>query len=87
MASEPPPHRRLRLVLDLEADDLAELSAALTRIGNDLEYEGREQREVTSGGYGSGWHLTLTRDEFMDHDRFATEIAEWHDRRKAASRD
>lgn len=45
-----PPHRRLRLVLDLEADDLDELRRALHVIGNDLDYEGIEQRETTSGG-------------------------------------
>lgn len=82
MADEEPPHRRLRLNLDLEADDLHELAHALMAIGNDLELEGAEMREVTSGGYASGHHLVLACDDSMDHDRFASELAAWMQERR-----
>ena len=64
------PRRRLVLNLSLQADDLAELGQALRTLGNDLEWENLEEREITSGGYSSGFHLTLTCDQEMTGDRY-----------------
>lgn len=55
-----PPERRLHLTLDLHADDMQGIYEALQRIADDVDNEGREERDWTSGGRDSGFHLTLT---------------------------
>jgi hypothetical protein len=72
------PRRRLRLVLDLGADDLDSLAHALHLLANDLEHDGREERMVTSGGYDSGYHLTLACDPDQTGDVYRTQLAAWH---------
>ncbi len=79
------PKRRLRLRLDLGADDLGELAHALAVIGNDLEHEGIERRKITSGGYASGWHLVLTCDGDTDHDSFVAALDEWRSGRPVSA--
>lgn len=80
------PKRRLRLTLDLGADDLDELGSALHTLANDLEADGVEERDVTSGGYGSGYHLLLTvTDPAMDAERFQRDLKDWVAQRKAKS--
>lgn len=84
-ASPSAPHRRLRLELYLQADDLTELAAALIRLANELEVDGVEQVEVTSGGYASGHHFTLTCDPAQTGDRYREQLSRWSvDRRQAA---
>lgn len=77
------PRRRLRLLLDLQADSLDELEAALTNIGRDLLIEDREERETDSGGWASGYHLELTCDEDIDGDTYRSRLREWADDRRA----
>lgn len=77
--SEPtPPKRRLHLTLDLGADDLREAASTLWNIAEEMERDGREERRVTSGGWGSGYSLTMrVTDPEMDGDRFRDELKEW----------
>lgn len=83
MSGEQPPERRLRLDLTLHADDLHEVATSLLNIARDLEIEGREERERTSGGYRSGHTLELTvTDPDMDGDRYRAELSEWVRRRR-----
>lgn len=73
-----PPERRLRLTLDLGADDLDEIHSALIMIANSIDLDGREEREVTSGGWASGHHLKLVvTDPEMTGDRFRELLWEW----------
>lgn len=72
------PHRRLRLNLDLEADDLDSLTSAMRIMANDLDVEGQEVvLDRTSGGYDSGYHLTVTCNPEQTGDRFREQIATW----------
>lgn len=65
------PQRRLRLNLDLGADDLRHLAEALRTIAIDLELTNREERTVTSGGWSSGYHLELVlTDPEMTGDKY-----------------
>ena len=85
-AKKPAPERRLRLVLDLGADDPAELVGALRGIAFDLELDDRP-RKITSGGYACGYSLTLVEDPEMDGDRYRAALDEWvKDRDDRASR-
>lgn len=80
-----PPKRRLRLVLDLGADDLEGVYRALRCIADDLSIEGLERRIVESGGYSSGYHLDLSvTDETMTGDRFREELSAWSKARRDA---
>lgn len=73
-----PPHRRLRLKLDLEADTLDDLTGALRNLANDMDIDSREEvLDRASGGYHSGYHLTLTCDPGQDHDRFHDQLMAW----------
>ncbi|WP_166345047.1 hypothetical protein [Phytoactinopolyspora limicola] len=78
-----PPRRRLRLRLRLEADTLDEIERALTNIGIDLLSQGIETREVISGGYASGYDLSLGCDPDMDGDRYRAELDAWRDIHRA----
>lgn len=80
------PHRRLRMTLDLEADSLSELARALIQISTDLEIDGREERNMQSGGVTNGYHLKVTCNPEMTPKRFADELLAWHaDYRKATA--
>lgn len=81
-ATDDPPHRRLRLDLHLEADDLHSMAGALMDIAVDLEQHG-EERSQTSGGWASGHHFTLTCDPDQDGDRFRSQLEEWRKARLA----
>jgi hypothetical protein len=73
------------LVLDLEADDFAEICRALDEISSLLEREPRMNgAEITSGGYGSGWHLEITHNEGQTPDGYRKQLSEWADARRAA---
>lgn len=85
-ARREPPKRRLHLTLDLGADDLDEVYHALRSIADDLDREQREQRDWTSGGSGSGWHLTLeVTDPAMNAERFYEALKAWSDARREAA--
>lgn len=89
------PHRRLRLELELEADDLEALVDRLRIVATDLEMRRRERLlDITSAGfrgvgYTAGHHYTLTCDPDMTGDRYRDQLAAWarnrKQRRKAAS--
>lgn len=77
MADEAP-KRRLRMSLDLGSDDLPAMACELRSIAHDLEYEGREERDTTSGGYSCGYHLTVSvTDPEMTGERFREELEAW----------
>lgn len=85
MADQPaPPNRRLRLELDLSADDLDEMAGALRRLANDIDAGelDEETHEITSGGYATGYHLKLTCDPDQTGDRFREQLHEWSARRR-----
>ena len=69
----PPPRRRWRLVLDLEADDLDGLFDVLTMIDFDIRGEVREW----SGGWGSGYHVELIENAGQTHDGYFDELETW----------
>jgi hypothetical protein len=54
------PHRRHRLVLDLEADSLDELVGVLHYLADEIEVEGRDQRVIRASGYSSTYTSTLS---------------------------
>ena len=82
MAEPDVPHRRLRLRLDLEADALDDIVAALERVAFDLELAEQETAERDSGGSAHGFHYTLTCDTQQTGDRFREQLREWHQSRK-----
>lgn len=76
---DPPPRRRHRLVLDLHADTLDDLSSALTNI--DLAIRSRPDLIAsTGGGTNSGVHWELTTDEAVTHDTYLAELTAWRAR-------
>ena len=86
MPDETIPHRRLRLHLDLQADSLDDLWHELRQIADDLDREGREVRDVASGGYSSGYHLTLTCDQYQTGDQYREQLEAWSAARKESRR-
>ena len=89
MSTEPvtPPRRRLRLVLDLDADDLGEMAAALHRIANDVDLGEVDEgtHSISSGGWATGYQLNLTCDPAQTGDRYREQLSRWSiDRRQAA---
>ena len=77
------PRRRLRLQLDLGADTLNDLYHALVSIADDLDHNGVEERDQTTGGYTSGHHLTLTCDPDQTGDQYREQLEAWSLARKA----
>jgi hypothetical protein len=71
----PPPDRALRVVLDLSADDVDELGAALDRIRRDLT-RGPTTNGGTSGSYGHGYHVEVRRRD-VTHEEFVADLEAW----------
>lgn len=85
MSVTDPPHRRLRLTLDLEADDLTSLTGALEALATNLLIADRESiPDYASGGYHSGFSYKLTCDPDQTGDRFRDQLAAWSEQRRAA---
>lgn len=82
------PHRRIRLELDLGADDFDELAGALHRIANDVDLGelDEETHSISSGGWATGYQLKLTCDPVQTGDRFREQLKAWSDARKEARR-
>ncbi len=84
-----PPKRRLRLLLELGADDLDELRSALGQIAHDLTSGEMNPpgfvAQSTCGGVGHGWHYELTDDELTTPEQFQARLAAWREARRAAS--
>lgn len=80
---DPPPHRRLRLQLDLEADSLDDLTNRLYDILTRLITDKSETTRRISGAYT----LDLTCDPEMNAERFASELEAWSQRSRARSTD
>lgn len=79
-----PPHRVVRLALDLEADGYDDLRHALESIVWMLEAEPRPMgADVTSGGYASGYQLTITVDQEQTGDAYREQLREWATARRA----
>jgi hypothetical protein len=75
--SDTQPTRRLHVKLDLHADGLDEVRQALEQIGLDLLMDPDETVERTSGGWASGYHLSIKCDPDMDGDRYRRELSAW----------
>lgn len=75
MGERPIPRRRFRLVLDLHADSLDELSIALRSIDFSVTAEG--STNSTSGGCGSGWHYEVTEDAGMTPEKYRADLDAW----------
>jgi len=72
MSDVPPPHRRYRFQLDLQADDLKSLVADMRHYTTLLL-----QERITagaSGGYSSGASYALTIDEDMTHEKWEADL-------------
>lgn len=79
------PHRRLRLVMDLEADDVAVLVDELYNIAEKIRDNGSEVQSSTSGGNQHGYHFDLTvTDEAMTPERYREELSAWVEARRAS---
>lgn len=83
------PHRRHRLELKLEADDIPALLSALAAIEYDLIVKERDHDwnhpiDITSGGYDSGWHLHVTSDLTIEGDDYRTSLKTWAAAQRAA---
>lgn len=79
-----PPHRRLRLRLDLEGDELAVIVDELYNVAERLTENGSECQSSTSGGRQHGYHYDLTvTDPDMDSERFAASLQAWVEARRA----
>lgn len=88
MSDERPPENRIHLTLDLHADDIRHAIRALEGIAYDLavwDSKGREDGEVTSGGYHSSHHLSVkVTDPEQTGDRYREQLQAWFEKRKAA---
>ncbi len=82
MSEQPIPHRRYRLVLDLHADSLDELSIALRSIDFSVTADG--SRNCTTGGCGSGWHYEVTEDAAMTPEKYRADLDAWIAAERAA---
>jgi hypothetical protein len=85
------PHRRHQLMLKLEADDIEAMLASLRAIEHDLLIKQRDHDwnhpvEITSGGYDSGWHLTVTSDLSIEGDTYRASLKAWVEQNRAARR-
>lgn len=80
------PRRRIKITLTLGADSWDEAVRALHGIEHRLaEAQDREEPKiaVTSGGYGSGYHLEADEDPTIDHDSYFEAVEAYRARRKA----
>lgn len=85
----PAPHRRVRLRLDLDADDWPSLVRALETLAFDVDTrpgipDGLIERVITSGGAGSGFVATLTEDATMTPERYREARDAWLARARRA---
>lgn len=79
-----PPKRRLAIRLDLGADDLATAANTLRSIAIDLDCADSEEVDRVSGGWSTGYHLTVTiTDPEMTGDRFRELLEVWRQERVA----
>jgi len=73
------PHRRHHLTLDLEADSLVDLVGVLHYLADELEVEGRDQRDIRSAGYATTYVATLRTDPTQTGDRYRQQLTRRHD--------
>lgn len=83
------PHRRHRLTISLEGDDIAALLSAIAAIEYDLIVKERDHDwnhpiDITSGGYDSGWHLHVDSDLSIEGDAYRESLKTWHEADRAA---
>lgn len=87
MTDTPEVQRRLRLTVQIDADDLDELYRSLNAIAHDVLAEGREYREVQSGGYSSSHSLLLVKAENgVDGDAYRHALSDWMQQRRDGRR-
>lgn len=80
-----PPHRRFRLVLDLNADTLNGLCQALSNVGLDVwdlyHRETTPAMRLTHGGVADGWHVeVLDRGETVTAEVYREALRDYIDR-------
>ena len=83
------PHRRHRLDLTLEADDIQALLSALASVEYDVltkerEHDWTQPVDITSGGSDSGWHLSITSDLSIEGDAYRESLKAWSKANRAA---
>lgn len=72
----PPPKRRYRLVLDLDADTPADALQALTEVHETISRTGAISG--TTGSFAAGYHFELVdHGEHVTHETFRAAIADW----------
>lgn len=74
----PPPKRRLRIVLDLHANDWSALSDAWGDIRHAVFLDG--STNATLGGSDAGWHVEVTDNPDMTPERYRAALNEWRER-------
>lgn len=72
----PVPHRRHHLTLDLEADSLLDLVGVLHYLADELEVEGRDQRDIRSAGFATTFVATLRTDPTQTGDRYRRQLTQ-----------
>lgn len=73
-------HRRIRVRLDLEADDVSAVIDTFDEIQHTLAQKddiGEETADVVSGGYSSSWRLDMTCDTEQTPERYREQILAW----------
>lgn len=78
------PIRRHHLQIDLHADSVSALTVALEELVLKLQTE-QMSSSIVSGGYYSGYTVSYSVDETMDHDRFVKEMNEYIESRRVAA--
>lgn len=87
MSTEPidaeAPVKRLRLELTMDAHNLNDLRRQMRILADELDYEGREEREVVSS---SGYFLTLKVRSDLTEEQWTDQIIAWGKVRREARR-
>lgn len=68
--------RRLRLDLELDADSLDDLTAALRQIAYDVDRDGTTVGRRVAGGVSTGYVLNLSCDESVTAESYRAALAE-----------
>lgn len=73
MADRIKPRRRIEIDLKIGADDWRELRGILRHLETEIAMHERLSNTV-SGGYGSGFVMSVDEDESITHDSWAAEL-------------
>lgn len=77
----PPPKRRYRLVLDLDADTVTATLEALNEVYEAIAWAGATS--CTSGSSAAGFHFEfIDHGEHVTHESFRAAVADWSSKSK-----